>query len=87
MAALYALVLIAALLSATTAGDIAVDRGRPQWAWTLAGLFLPVTAPLLVWLMPPNPRRYRRCADCAEWIRPVAVTCRFCGRDQPSSAA
>jgi cyanate permease len=78
MQAFYVLGVLAAVLSATTAIDIAADRGRPGWAWALAGFALPLVAPVLVWLMPPHPRRFRHCAACAEWLRPAARVCPHC---------
>lgn len=39
-------------ISAETAAEIAVDRGRSKWSWALIGFLFPLGGPLMVWLRP-----------------------------------
>lgn len=80
-AAIAVLVLVVAVLSASTAAEIARERGRSIVGWAVAGFVVPFGGAVLVWLSPPNGRVWRRCAHCAEQVRPRAVVCPYCGRD------
>lgn len=71
---------VSVVLSVVTAVDIARDRRRPAWAWGLAGLLAPLVAPVLVWLMPPNPRYYEDCPHCRMLMHKSASVCPHCTR-------
>ena len=53
----------------------------------LIALVIPVISliAITVYLVFLRRAKLRKCPFCAEWVKPDAVVCRFCGRDLPVS--
>jgi len=65
-------------------------KGRNQIAFfVLAPLLSPLVGFVLVAAGPSNPQKrgLRKCPECAEWVKPEALKCRFCGFDLRATSA
>ncbi|MEW6543473.1 MAG: hypothetical protein AB1411_07670 [Nitrospirota bacterium] len=60
------------------------EFGRSGPGWFFLALVLTPLAGLLLFVLPPA---RRPCPFCAEPIKPLAVVCRFCGRDVGAAEA
>lgn len=87
--------IIAALLGLIPAA-IADRKGRNFFLWWLYGCAIFIVAVIHALVLKPTQavRDYdakldglRKCDSCAEFIRPDARVCRFCGRDAVAPAA
>ncbi len=64
-------------------------KGRSAVGFFLLSLFLsPLIGFLFVAASPTDPRRLglKQCPQCAEWVQPSALKCRFCGTNFASAA-
>lgn len=87
--------ILAAILGLIPAA-IASDKGKSFVLWWLFGAaFFIVALPCAIVARPDQRHLDRQqsagglrpCLYCAEYIRPEAIACRYCGRDVPNRAA
>lgn len=75
---------------------LAEKKGRSPTIWAFVGVFLNLFGLILLLLLPPNTRELetqavqlgeaKACPYCAEYIKPQAIVCRFCGRELTANA-
>lgn len=88
---LFAILFVSSVLALIPA-HIAEKKGRDFANWWLFGTFFWLVALICAVVIEPDraaldrtaaAQGLRRCPYCAEFVRPEAVVCRFCGYDVP----
>ena len=61
------------------AGKIAQNKGRSFWrVWAVSMLINPFIGIIVALAL----HKYKNCQFCAEYIKPKAIICKHCGKDQ-----